>query len=86
MKVRSIRVLTHLTHGGFPDGGSGGKKKKKNMSANAGDIERQVQSLGREDALEKEMAIHSKIFAWRIPWTDEPDWLQPIGLQRVRKD
>ena len=63
-----------------------GKKKKKNMSANAGDIERQVQSLGREDALEKEMAIHSKIFAWRIPWTDEPDWLQPIGLQRVRKD
>ena len=61
-------------------------KKKKNMSANAGDIERQVQSLGREDALEKEMAIHSKIFAWRIPWTDEPDWLQPIGLQRVRKD
>ena len=45
-----------------------------------------VQFLGWEDALEKEMAIHSKIFAWRIPWTDEPDWLQPIGLQRVRKD
>ena len=42
-----------------------------------------VQSLGREDPLEKEMATHSSILAWRIPWTVEPDGLQSIGLQRV---
>ena len=35
-----------------------------------------VESLGREDTLEKEMATHSSIFAWRIPWTEEPDRLQ----------
>ena len=37
--------------------------------------ETQVQSLGREDALEKEMATHSSIFAWKIPWTEEPGGL-----------
>ena len=46
--------------------------------------ETQVQSLGWEDPLEKGMAIHSNILAWRIPWTEEPGRLQPIGLQRVR--
>ena len=45
--------------------------------------EAQVQSLGREDPLEKEMATHSSIFAWRIPWTEEPGRLQSIGSQRV---
>ena len=43
-----------------------------------------VQSLGREDALEKEMATHSSILAWRILWTEEPHGLQSIGSQRVR--
>ena len=43
-----------------------------------------VQSLGREDLLEKEMATHSSILAWKIPWTEEPDRLQSVGLQRVR--
>ena len=43
-----------------------------------------VQSLGWEDPLEKEMATHSSILAWRIPWTEEPGGLQPIGSQRVR--
>ena len=43
----------------------------------------QVRSLGQEDPLEKEMAIHSSILAWRIPWTEEPDGLQPMGSQRV---
>ena len=43
-----------------------------------------VQSLGWEDTLEKEMAIHSSIIAWRIPWTEEPGGLQSIGSQRVR--
>ena len=45
--------------------------------------ETQVQSLGREDALEKGMATHSSILAWRIPWTDEPGGLQSMGSQRV---
>ena len=45
-----------------------------------------VQSLGREDPLEKEMAIHSSILAWRIPRTEKPSGLQFIGLQRIRHD
>ena len=45
-----------------------------------------VRSLGREDPLEKEMAIHSSTIAWKIPWTDEPDKLQSMGLQRVGLD
>ena len=45
-----------------------------------------VQSLGREDPLEKEMAIHSSILAWRIPWTEKPSRLQSTGSQRVRHD
>ena len=45
-----------------------------------------VQSLGQEDLLEKEMATHSSILAWRIPWTEEPCGLQATGLQRVRHD
>ena len=45
-----------------------------------------VQSLAREDALEEEMATHSSILAWRIPWTEEPGGLQSMGLQRVRHD
>ena len=43
-----------------------------------------VQSLGQEDPLEKGMATHSSILAWKIPWTDEPGRLQSMGLQRVR--
>ena len=45
-----------------------------------------VQSLGREDPLEKEMATHSSILAWRIPWMEEPSGLQSMGLQRVGHD
>ena len=45
--------------------------------------ETRVQSLGWEDALEKEMATHSSTLAWKIPWTEEPDRLQSMGLQRV---
>ena len=40
-----------------------------------------VQSLGQEDPLEKEMAIHSSTLAWKIPWTEEPGRLQPTGSQ-----
>ena len=48
--------------------------------------ETQVQSLGQEDPLEKEMATHSSILAWRILWTEERVRLQSMGLQRVRHD
>ena len=48
--------------------------------------ETQVQSLGREDPLEKEMAAHSSILAWKIPWTKEPGRLQSMGSQRVGHD
>ena len=46
--------------------------------------ETQVWSLGQEDPLEKGMATHSSILAWRVPWTEEPGGLQPVGSQRVR--
>ena len=48
--------------------------------------ETQVQSLGREDPLEKELATHSSILAWKIPWMEEPGRLQSIALQRVGCD
>ena len=48
--------------------------------------ETQVQSLGREDPLEKEMATHSSTLAWRIPWREEPGRLQSTGSQRVGQD
>ena len=45
-----------------------------------------VQSLGREDPLEKEMATHSSTLAWKIPWAEEPGGLQSMGSQRVGRD
>ena len=48
--------------------------------------EMQVGSLGWEDALEKGMTTHSRILAWRIPWTEEPGGLQSVGSQRLRRD
>ena len=53
---------------------------------NAGDKEMQVQSSGQEEPLEKKMATHSGILAWRIPWTEEPGGLQSMESQRVRHD
>ena len=48
--------------------------------------ETRVRSLGQEDPLEKEMAIHSITLAWKIPWTEEPGDLQSMGSQRVGHD
>ena len=48
--------------------------------------ETQVPSLGQEDPLQKGMATYSSIFAWRIPWTEEPGRLQSMGSQRVGHD
>ena len=45
--------------------------------------ETRVQSLGQEDALEKGMATHSSILAWKIPWTEEPGGLPSMGLQEL---
>ena len=48
--------------------------------------ETQVQFLGQEDPLEKRLATHSSILAWRFPWTEEPGGLPSTGSQRVRHD
>ena len=58
----------------------------KNPLANAGDVRDTVQSLGQEDPLEKGMATHSGILAWRIPWTEESGRLQSTGSHRVGHD
>ena len=55
----------------------------KSSACNAGDL---GSIPGREDPLEKEMATHSNILAWEIPWTEEPGGLQSTGLQRVGYD
>ena len=49
-------------------------------------LETWVQSLGQEDPMEKGMATHSSILAWRIPWTEKPGGLQSMGSQRVGHD
>ena len=58
----------------------------KNFPANSGDSQRlkRIRPLGREDPLEEEMAAHSRILAWEIPWTEEPGGLQSTGSQKVR--
>ena len=57
----------------------------KNLPINAGNAG-DVGSLGQEDPLEWEMATHSSILAWKIPWTEEPGRLQSMGFQRVGHD
>ena len=56
----------------------------KNPVANAGDAETWVQFLGQQDPLEKEMATHSSILAWEIPWTEDPGGLWSMGSQKSR--
>ena len=63
---------------GFPAGSDG-----KESACNAGEPD---SIPGQEDPLEKEMASHSNILAWRIPWTEEPGDLPSMGSQRVRHD
>ena len=55
----------------------------KNLSVNAGDVRDAGLILGWEDPLEEGLATHSSILAWRTPWTEEPDKISSIGLQRV---
>ena len=72
--VREFKLHFHL----FPGGSD-----SKESACNAGEL---VQSRGWEGPLEKGMATHSSIVAWKIPWTEEPGGLQSMGLQRVRHD
>ena len=58
----------------------------KNLPAMQETQETWVRSMGQEDPLEKGMTTHSSVFAWRIPWTEEPGGLQSMELQRVRHD
>jgi len=57
----------------------------KNLSAMQETLEMRVQSLGWEDPLEEEMATHSRILSWEIPWTKKPGGLQSMGSQRVTR-
>ena len=70
-----------LTFKGFPGG-----SVVKTLPANAENWETQIRSLGRGDPLNEEMATHSSLIAWRIPWTEELCGLQSIGSQIVRHD
>ena len=66
--------------------GFAGDPVVKNLPANSGDQETWVQSLGWKDPLEEEMATHSNILAWKIPWTEGPGRLQSMVLGRVGQD
>ena len=70
----SVLVLVLLLPFGNPQGSDGKESAVQ---------ETHVRSSSREDPLEKGMATHSGILAWRIPWTEEPGGLQPMGLQRA---
>ena len=66
---------------GFPSGAGG-----KNLPVSGGNVRDLGLILGLEDPLEEEMATHSSILAWRVPWTEEPGGLQSTGSQRVGHD
>ena len=76
-KSNALTTEPSLPPRGFP-GGSAGKESTVQ--------DNWVQYLDQEEPLEKGMATQSSILAWRIPWTEEPDGLQSMGLQRVRHD
>ena len=74
-----VCVCVDNLYSGFPSGSD-----DKESICNAGDLGSGGKIfLGWEDPLEEDMATHSSILAWRIPWTEEPGWLQSMGLQRV---
>ena len=73
-----ICVYTHMYTEGFPDGSVGRESVLPSIQETQ---EAQVRSLGQEDPLEEGMAAHSRILAWRIPWTEEPGGLQSTGTQ-----
>ena len=72
--------------GGKPEVYPGTSLVAQRLKCLPGMRETRVQSLGREDPMEKEMATHSSTLAWRIPWREEPGGLQSMGSQRVGHD
>ena len=72
-------LASHLDYTSFYRWGFPGGSAVTNLPAMQEARETLVQSLGQEDLLEEEMAIHCSILAWRIPWTEEPGRLQSIG-------
>ena len=84
--VRRVKGMIHLSSLIGLEWGFLGGSAVKNPPAMQEPQEMPVQSLSREDPLEEEMATHSSILAWKIPWTEEPGRLQSIGLQRVGYD
>ena len=78
LRDTGMYVINKYTHQGFPGGSD-----SKESTCSEGDL---VPPLGWEDSLEKGMATHSSVLAWRLPWTEEPGGLQSIGSQRVRHD
>ena len=84
--LRSPKTSTYLVKAMMPIGLSGWLKRVKNLPAMQETQQARVQSLGRENPLEEEMATHSSILAWKIPRTEEPGGLQSTRLQRVEHD
>ena len=81
-KRQILYNFTYVRHlKGFPGGTSGKESSRQHRRQKT-----RVRFLGQEDPLEKEMATHSSILAWRIPWTEEPDRLQSMESQRGRHD
>ena len=66
--------------------GFSGGSVVQNLPTNAGDTGDMILIPRSERAVEEEMATHFTVLAWEIPWTEEPDWLQSMGLQRLRQD
>ena len=81
---KELDTTERLTHTHMVlKGASLGAQMVKNLSAV---LKTWVQPLGQEDPLEEETTSHSTVFAWRIPWTEEPGKLQSVGLHRVIHD
>ena len=78
--------MGHMAHCGYIAGGRWAALVAQRLKCLPAMLETWVRSLGWDDPLEKEMATHSSILAWRIPWTEEPGGLQSMGSQRVGHD
>ena len=73
-----VYIYIYIHNGGFPDGSA--------VKTSPVVQETWVEFLGREDSLEEEMATHSSILDWKIPWAEESGRLQSKGLQKIRSD
>ena len=79
----SVFFIVQFSHSYMTTGKTGASLVAQRLKCLPPMQETQIRSLGQEDPLEKEMAIHSSILAWRIPWTEKPTRLQSMGSQRV---